>query len=282
LFPSTLRSANDVWIVELPNKRAVNYVTNLNVYNAAVEARTSALQAAQNEINNAQVALDQANANLAQRKAQARPAEIAAAQAQLLSARGQLEAALANLENGTIRAPANGTITTVDIKIGEQAQALKNVIVLQDVDNLHVEANVSEASIASVTLGQKVTFTFDALGPDRVFNGTVQAVDPASTVVSGVVNYKVTAAIEKLPEIRPGMTANMTILTAEQKGVLAIPQRAVITKDGNKTVRVVTDEKTKTFKEVTVETGLEADGGVVEIKSGLSEGQTIITFIPTK
>jgi HlyD family secretion protein len=178
-----------------------------------------------------------------------------------------------------IRAPTNGTITSVDVKVGEQAQALKSVIVLQDVDNLHVEANVSEANIAQVAVGQQVTYTFDALGPDRTFTGVVQAIDPASTVVSGVVNYRVTTSVDKLPEIKPGMTGNMTILTASKDSALSVPSRSVLSHDGKKFVRVLDDPKKKTYHEVEVKTGLEADGGRVEVVSGLSENQPIVSFI---
>jgi HlyD family secretion protein len=142
-----------------------------------------------------------------------------------------------------------------------------------------VEANISEANIANIKLGQNSDMTFDALGPDRHFKGSVQTVDPASTVVSGVVNYKVTASLEKLPEIKPGMTANMTILTAEVPGVLSVPARAIISHDNKKFVRVIKDPKKKTYEEKEVTIGAEADGGLVEVKSGLNEGQEIVTFI---
>jgi len=272
---TTTPSVGDVWLVEIPNTRATNYVANLNSYNIALQTRQAAITAAQNAVTAAQ-------ANLDLKKAQARPADVAAAQAQILSAQAQVQAASAALENTVIRAPADGTITSVDVKVGEQASPAKEAIVLQDVNNLHMEANVSEANVAQVAVGQETTFTFDALGPDREFKGAVQAIDPASTVVSGVVNYKVTASVEKLPEIKPGMTANMTILTASKAGALAVPQRAVLAHDGKKFVRVIDDAKKKTYHEVEVSTGMEADGGLVEITSGLSEGQGIVTFINSK
>jgi multidrug efflux pump subunit AcrA (membrane-fusion protein) len=75
------------------------------------------------------------------------------------------------------------------------------------------------------------------------------------------------------------MTANMTVLVAEKKNVLAIPLRGVITKDGKKFVRVITDSKKKTYEEKEVKTGLEADEGLVEILSGLNAGQEIVTYI---
>ncbi len=276
-----IASGNE-WTIELPNTQSPSYTANNNAYQAALQARDQALLNAQNAINTAQSGLDQANASLALKQAAARPEDVAAARAQILSASGQVQAASAAIENGLVRAPADGTITSIDIKVGEQATPGKAAIVLQDVNNLHVEANISEANIANVKPGQEVEFTFDALGSDRKFKGTVATIDPASTVVSGVVNYKVTASLEKLEEIKPGMTANMTVLVATKENVLAVPTRAVLSHDNKKFVRVVDDQKKKTYHEVEVETGMEADGGIVEITSGLSAGQQIVTFINKK
>jgi multidrug efflux pump subunit AcrA (membrane-fusion protein) len=75
------------------------------------------------------------------------------------------------------------------------------------------------------------------------------------------------------------MTANISILVAQKDKVLAVPLRAVISKDGKKVVRVINDPKKKTFDEKEVTTGLEADGGLVEITSGLSENQEVVTLI---
>ncbi len=272
-------SAVDVWSVPVPNALSSSYTTNHNAYQAALQAQTAAVVAAENSVNAAAAALDQAKATLSLKEAVARPEDVAYAQAAVTSAQGQVAAAAASLENTIIRAPADGTITLVDIKVGEQATALQKVLVLQDVGNLHVEANVSEANIASLAPGQSVDFTFDALGPDRHFQGSLQTINPASTVVSGVVNYEVTASLENIPDIKPGMTANMTVLTASIDSALAVPQRAVITRDGRQFVRVIDDQKKKTYHEVEAQTGLQADGGLVEILSGLSEGQEVVTFI---
>jgi HlyD family secretion protein len=271
---NTNLNSGDTWTVDIPNQRAANYLPNKSAYEAALQTQQSAINTAQSAVNSAQAGYDSAVAQLSLKKAEARPADVAAVRAQILSAQGQVQAAQAGFENTVIRAPAAGTITRIDVKPGELASALKEAIVLQD-----VEANISEANIANIKLGQNSDMTFDALGPDRHFKGSVQTVDPASTVVSGVVNYKVTASLEKLPEIKPGMTANMTILTAEVPGVLSVPARAIISHDNKKFVRVIKDPKKKTYEEKEVTIGAEADGGLVEVKSGLNEGQEIVTFI---
>ncbi len=264
--------SSDSWNIPVPNPQSSGYTTYLNAYQSALQTQTSAVSAAESS-------LLQAQATLNLKKAQARPAELQAAQAQVLSAQGQYQAALASLENTIIRAPAAGTITKVDIKVGQSINAFTSAIVLQNIDQLHLEANISEANVAQIQQGQKVDVTLDALGPDVHYSATVTNLDLSSTVVSGVVNYKLTATLDKPQDIRPGMTANMTILTNEKLEVVAIPQRSVIDRDGKKFVRVVTDTKTKKYAEREVTTGLSADGGLVEINSGLSEGQEIITFI---
>ena len=271
-FTDSSYNNSDSWTISIPNTSASNYVTNYNAYQAALKAKDTAIASATNAVASAQ-------ANLDLQTAQARPADVDAAKAAILSAQGQVQAAQAVYDDTVIRAPADGTITKVDIKVGELATALKEVLVLQDVSNLHVEADVSEANISSLQPNQTVDLTFDALGPDRHYNGVVQAVNSGATVVSGVVDYKVTASIQDMPEIKPGMTANMTVLVNEKDGVLTVPSRSIISQDGKKYVRVIDDPKKKTYHQVEVQTGIDADGGVTEITSGLNEGQEIVSYI---
>ena len=260
--------------------------TSLTSSEAAITTAKTIVDASVTNITNdkqtmlsARSSLDQAKASLTLKQAPARPEDIDIAKAQVLSAEGSVASAQAVLDNTILRAPSNGTITQVDIKIGELTQAGKELMKLLNVTELHTEALVSEADIASISVGQSIDNTFDALGPDRHFVTTVLTVNPASTVISGVVDYKITGSLEKIPDIKPGMTANMTIKVAEKKNVLVIPSSAVINKDGKHIVRVINDTKNKTYSEKEVGVGLEADGGVVEITSGLNEGEEIVTYI---
>jgi len=270
---------SDTWTVNIPNTSASNYIANNNAYQTALKTHDSAISTAQSQVGSAQAALAQSQANLDQQRAAARPADIAFAKAQILSAEGQVASASAAYNNTILTAPANGTITQVDTKVGEQATPMQEVMVLQNVGDLHAEADVSEANVASLSLGQSVDYTFDALGPDRHFSGVIKTINPASTLVSGVVDYKVTASMDNVPDIKPGMTANMTILVAKRDNVLAVQNSAIINQDGKQYIRVVDNSQTKTYHQVEVQTGLQADGGLVEITSGLTEGQEIVTYI---
>jgi len=275
----SLPSSSDSWTVYIPNTYATTYVTNNNAYLAALKTRDTTIAGVQAQINSAQIALEQAQANLNELLASARPAEMDAVKAQILSAQGSVAAAAAAIANSTLHAPTDGTITSVDLKVGELATALKEVMVMQDVNDLHLEADISEANIASVQPKQAIDVTFDALGPDRHYPAIVQTIDPASTIISGVVNFKVTAMMDIVPEIKPGMTANLVIMVAQKKDVLAVPSSAIINQNGKSYVRVIDDQVSKTYHQVGVQTGLQADGGLVEITSGLNEGQTIVIFI---
>ncbi len=272
-FPSSTNVTITDWVISIPNTKASTYVTNLNAYNAALKAKEVAL-------GSAQALVDQRTAELSLKQSSARQADIDLAQADILSAQGGLQNAEANYENTVLRAGADGTITKVDIKLGELAQASKEVMVLQDISNLYLEANVNEANIENVKIDAPVELTFDAFGTDNIFKGKILKVDPSSTLISGVVNYKVTATIESSPTLKPGMTANMTILVGEKDSVLVAPSRAILTdKTGKKTVRLITNPKTKAYKEVEVATGMEGDGGLVEITAGLNESDEIVVLI---
>ncbi len=233
----------------------------------------------QQAIYSYQIALEKAESQLALKKAPARQEDIDLYKAQIISAEGQVSSAQVTLNNTILSAPLKGTITLVDTKIGQLATATMPVITLQDINSLHTESDVSEANIASLRIGQNIDYTFDALGPDKHFTGTVLTINPASTVISGVVNYKIKGSLDNIPEIKPGMTANMTIMVAKKDNILSIPYSAVINKNKKQYARVITDSKTKSFKEVEVQTGLQADGGLIEILSGIEEEQEVVTYL---
>jgi HlyD family secretion protein len=268
-FPSNAYIGSMDWVVEIPNKQASDYLTNYNAYQAA--------------LSQAKSAIDQSTAELAIKKASARQSDIDLANADIITAQGQVEQAQARYNDTMIKAPLDGTITSVDVKQGELATAQKEAFILQDVSNIYLEANVNEANIANMSVGMPIDVTYDAFGSDKIFKGVITKIDPSSTFVSGVVNYKITASVEKVDNLRPGMTANMTIKVKEKNHVLVIPSRSIlIDTEGKKTVRLITNTKNKKFKEVPITTGLEGDGGMVEVTSGLNEGDEFVVLIKTK
>ncbi len=246
----------------------IRYVGSHDDLMNAEKARDSAISAAQ-------ALVDQRQAELNVKLASANSADIELANAEITQAQGKLQSALAKLEDTIIRAPSSGTITKVDTKIGELSQVNHEVIVLQDISNLYIESDINEANIANVKLDQVVKFNFDAM-PGKDFIGKVVHIDPSATTSDGVVNYKIKSSIPKSDvDIRVGMNANVVIIGGEMPGVLALPKQAVNIVDGKSIVKKVINENKKKFEDTEVVTGFLGDGNMLEIVSGLSEGDRV-------
>ncbi len=260
-FPSgSVSSAN--WIISIPNKKASDYLANLNAYNSSLRTKDTAISAASSLV-------EQRKAELAIKQALARPSEIELAKAEVLSAEANLQKANAIYEDGIIRAPSSGTITRVSVKYGEQIEAGKSAITLQDVENLYVEADINENNISNITLGQITEIGVDAL-PDKKFTGNVSQIDISSEAKDGVVNYKIKVALsEKDVNIRPGMNAEITILLYQKENIIAIPEATTFVRDGKTFTYVITNEKRKKYTEREISIGVKGDGNMVEILSGL-------------
>lgn len=184
------------------------------------------------------------------------------------------------LEKTQLRAIATGTISLLDIEVGENVTANTHVITILS-DALYVDLDISESDIAKVSLNDPAEITLDAFGDDVVFDGHVQMIDPAETEISGVIYYQSKILFDNpdKEQIKPGMTANVRIVTDKRPDVVVIPLRAVIRDNGRTFVRVVTDAERGTYDERDVTIGLRGDEGQTEITSGISEGEEVITFI---
>lgn len=266
-FPSNYASfPGNTWRVSLPNTASASYNTDYNAYQSALQTR-------ENTIAQKEAAVVQRQADLNLKKAAARTSDVEAAEADVLTAQ-------VAYENTILRAPLSGTIVRVDTKIGELVQAQNSVMTLQDVGNIYVEANINESNIAKLALGVPVTMTLDAFGPLVEFPGEVIHIDPSATTDDGVVNYEIHVSLEageKEDAVRPGMNANLTMITREINDVIVIPQAAIETENGVSTVLIPTKgTKKRGVEKREVTLGARGDGNLVEITEGLAEGETII------
>ncbi len=199
--------------------------------------------------------------------------------ASVAAARAVFDIANINLAKSTLISPVNGIITEVNNKPGEVLgtgvikETFSRVMSL----DMIVESKVPESDIVKLKLGQHVKITFDALTLDDIFDGEIIEIDPASTTIQDVVYYTIKLKINN-PDVRvkPGMSANVDISTAEKHNVVIAPLRAVKSEEKKKYVDVL--QADNTTKKVYVETGLEGDEGMVEIRSGLSGGEKVVTF----
>jgi HlyD family secretion protein len=171
---------------------------------------------------------------------------------------------------------------TDNFERGEQVSPGQTVFALQGENNYEIDVDISESDIIKIKKGDQAEITLDAFGEDRKFQAAVDFIEPAQTVIQDVVYYKVSLkfsdAKEQLLDVKSGMTANVKIITAKQDKVLVVPERAVIDIGQGKIVRILRNGK---LIESPVKTGLRGDGGLIEISSGVGEGDDVVVFVKT-
>jgi len=217
-------------------------------------------------------------------------AQIGVDTARLKQARAQVQQAEASLKQleeqlgyTTIVAPMDGVILSRDVEIGD---AVSSILVLGstatlvmtegDVNEVYVDGKVDEADIAHVYMGQPARIKVESFR-DRIFNGKVTKISPMGVEKDNVTTFEVRVSINNPGgELKALMTANAEILLDEHKGVLTVPENAVMY-DSQKNASVqVPDKKQKDgTRKVAVTVGL-SNGSVTEITGGLKEGDQVV------
>jgi HlyD family secretion protein len=276
---------------DLDNAQAALELARLNA------ARTQALVAKQ---NSAQSDLDQAMANLHQAEANVKIKE------------GALEKAQADLDHCTITSPIDGMVISRNVDVGQTvAASLQAPVIFQianDLTKMQIDANVAEADVGGVAVDQDVDFTVDAF-PTQTFHGKVVQVRNAPITVQNVVTYDTVIGVTNPDlKLKPGMTANVSIVSAHRDDVLKIPNGALRFRmpdesptpaakrdpsasgrqPGGKppgrgerrierSVYVLPPSASKPTR-VTIKTGI-SDGVATEIVEGLKEGDRVVTGV---
>ncbi len=260
----------------------LSYDTNvLSAQQSLSQAQVSynnALLNARNAVNSASANKDQ-QINLAQTRVDNTESALGVAQAQIGQAQANLNLVMNQIADNSLKSPIKGVITAVNYEVGEQITPAKALVSVLTENNYQIEIDISETDIAKVKLNDAVTITLDALGPDVTFNGKVYFIDPASTVIQGVTYYKVKISFDPTgqPSVKPGMTASAVILTNKRDNTLIMPARAVVEQNGGTIVRIL--GANNTVRESNVSIGLNGDDGMVEVLSGVNEGDKVVTFI---
>lgn len=200
---------------------------------------------------------------------------------QLANAMQTIGSTEGQLRDAQIVSPIEGVVTEITIDAGEFATAGTTIVKVQSIDPARFElvADIAEADISKITIGQPVDVELDAYGSSETFPAQIASIDLSEKTIEGVVFYEATLFFttpEALPLIKPGMTANVVILVNTLSDILSIPQRAIQTNNGNTFVR---RKKEEVVEEVTVILGRRTDGGRVEILEGLSENDVVILSI---
>ncbi len=245
-------------------KKALNRISKLN---AAKYSTEKDLEAAERDYDNS-------------------VAQLALEQAQVKQAQASLNSAQTELSYTEIKAPVDGIVISKSVEVGQTVAASFETpeifSVAEDLTKMQIEASVVEADIAKVKEGQKVRFTVDSYADDY-FYGTVTQVRNEATTTSNVVTYTVVIGIDNSDmKLKPGMTANVEIITAEEKGVMLVPNQAL-------RFYIDDSDKAKRYKDrgvwiiknghperVTVKIGVSDDDNTQILESALKIGDEVI------
>lgn len=214
------------------------------------------------------------------------------AKEQVVSAKEEVQRAQTNLGYATITSPIDGVVLSKSVEEGQTVAASFSTpelfTIAQDLTNMQVVADVDEADIGDVKEGERVTFTVDAY-PDDTFKGEVKQVRQEATTTNNVVTYEVVISAPNADlKLKPGLTANVTIYTAERKGVLSVPSKALRFTPQKETVgkMKIVDVANAKNKVWTIEgnsivahkvnIGM-TDGTNTQIVGGIAEGTKVVT-----
>jgi HlyD family secretion protein len=210
-------------------------------------------------------------------------AKLRQARAQVRQAQASLKQLEEQLSYTTIVAPMNGVILSRDVEMGD---AVSSILVMGstatlvmtegDTTQVYVQGKVDEADIAHVYLGQPARIKVESFR-NRVFNGKVTKIAPLGVEKDNVTTFEVRVSIDNQGgELKANMTANAEIILDEHKGVLTVPESAVIYDSQKKAFVEIPDKKQKDGKrKIAVTVGL-SNGSVTEILSGLKEGDMVV------
>lgn len=209
------------------------------------------------------------------------------------TAKETVQKAQTNLGYATITSPIDGVVLSKSVEEGQTVAASFSTPELfkiaKNLTDMQVVADVDEADIGDVKEGERVSFTVDAY-PDNTFSGTVTQVRQEATTTNNVVTYEVVISAPNADlKLKPGLTANVTIYTAEKQGVLSVPSKALRFSPTAETVgkRKIVDCNGKNkvwtldgnaLKAHAVQIGM-SDGTNTEIISGISRGTKVVTEI---
>lgn len=161
--------------------------------------------------------------------------------ADVSAAQARIDAARATLNMAEIVAPFEGAVTSIEGLVGDQVSAGTTAFRIDDLSRLLVDVELSEIDINSVSLGQSVQISFDAI-LNKEYNGTVVKVGQIGSNNNGSVNFIVTVELTDYDEfVRPGMTAAVNIVVKEIQDAILIPNRAVRLVDGKRVVYLLTN-----------------------------------------
>ncbi|OJH39268.1 efflux RND transporter periplasmic adaptor subunit [Cystobacter ferrugineus] len=292
----------------LERSRANLMSARAGLQRARVEAQNSKLQADRARALRAQQFIAQADLDTAEATAQSAQAQVTSAEAALAQAQAAQNEAEVNVRYATIVSPTDGIVISRSVDVGQTVaaslQAPTLFTIAEDLRKMQVNTSIAESDVGRLSDGMAATFTVDAW-PGQTFDGVIRQIRNAAQTVQNVVTYDAVIDVQN-PEmkLKPGMTANVNIVTARGENVLTVPNAALRFRPpappegsrpggrggaegqeaaaapppaGTKTVYVLSQGRPV---RVNVKTGV-TDGSYTEVEGELNEGDQVITSLST-
>ncbi|HEX4104263.1 MAG TPA: efflux RND transporter periplasmic adaptor subunit [Candidatus Paceibacterota bacterium] len=256
--------------------------TTLASYKTALATAVNETTQAENQVSTSaqsiaseKIAITQAQAALNVTLAGSTTQQIQAQQAQVEEAQANAQSVQVKINEATLTSPIDGVVTVQNANVGEIAQPGQTIVSVISTGNLEVDAYVPETDIGKVNLADPVTMTFNAF-QGQTFTGKVFYIDPAQTILQGVVDYKVKVSIDNPgSDMKSGLTANLDIETETHNNALILPQYAVLQTDQGSFVEILQSGKET---QVPVTTGIQDENGNVEILTGVTAGEQVLNI----
>jgi len=247
--------------------------TNINTAITSIADTEQAIAAAKLAVLTAQGNLQAAKDDLALLIAPARAESLVSAQNKVSQAQAQVDILEKKISDGNLKSPVSGQVAEINKRVGEQVLSSSQDTIFVIIPNVpyEIEVDIYEEDVVKLKEGNQVLISLVAF-PGQTFSGKLISIDPAEKIVDGVVYYNVVVGFEEVPEgIKPGMSADIVIIVLTKENVLMVSEDA-LENGGNKVLVLVNNKAT----EKTIETGLVGSDGMVEIISGLEEGEEVI------
>jgi HlyD family secretion protein len=191
----------------------------------------------------------------------------------IASAKSRIYGDQTTINSMKITAPFSGTITGVSVLPHDQVTSGDEAFTINDMSHMLIDISIAETDISPVQVGQSATVTFDAIS-GKTYQGKVVEISPVGVSSSGVVTFAVVVEMTDADEdVRVGMTAAVTIVTASDQDVLMVPNRAIRTSGGKQSIVVLLEGKQTT---VPVTVGLSNDTYTEISGTGFSEDDTVV------
>ncbi|MEO7453887.1 MAG: efflux RND transporter periplasmic adaptor subunit [Fimbriimonadales bacterium] len=265
---------------EARQRQAMASLQSARTNSIEVGATARQLQQAREDVQQAETAIVRAKAN--KRQVDVSRNELKAADAAIIRSKVERDNAKVQLDSTTVVSPRDGVVI---LKYLEEGTIIPpgtsvfsegtSIVQIADVSKMYVEVQVDEADIAAVKVGQHVNVRLEST-PEAPLQGKVSRVNPGAVTGNGVTQIKVRVEIEGSDKVKlmPGLNASCEFIQREKKDVLMIPAQAIKREEGKTMVEIMPEPNKPQKKEVEVGS---MGNGMLEIVSGLSEGDVIVT-----